>query len=341
MTVIHTSNLYYNEWSGPLAKLLVDRTLATKGMTQASRVFFANSGTEANEAALKFARKFGKYAAKNASEEKFEIISFYHSFHGRTFGSLTATPNEKYQKPFKPMVPGFKYATYNDIDSVDSLISDKTCAVIIEPIQGEGGVYTASKEFMVALRQKCDEVGALLIFDEIQSGLGRSGHVWAHEAFGPGAQPDILTMAKALGNGVPIGATMVTERVAEAIKIGDHGTTFGGNPLACRVAHYVVGKLTTPEFLSSVQDKSRIFKAGFDKLMAKYPNLVTEIRGTGMIWGIQLSTDPTPAVNAAREKGLLIITAGTNTIRVVPPLIISEQEIEEGLQILDASLSSL
>ncbi|KAK9366685.1 pyridoxal phosphate-dependent transferase [Lipomyces kononenkoae] len=339
LKMIHTSNLYYNEWTGPLCKLLIERTLATKGMQSASRVFIANSGTEANEAALKFARKYGKLSPGGA-QDKYEVVSFYNSFHGRTMGSLSATPNPKYQKPFGPMVPGFKYATYNDIDGLD-IITKNTCAVIIEPIQGEGGVNFATPEFMTAVRKKCDQVDAVLIFDEIQSGLGRSGYLWAHEAFPAEAQPDILTMAKALGNGIPIGAAMVSERIAEAIKIGDHGTTFGGNPLATRVAHYVVDKLSTPTFLDQVKHKGEIFRSGLERLKEKYASVITEIRGTGLIWGIQLNRDPNPIVDAARLRGLLVITAGNNTVRIVPPLVVTEQEILEGIEILNSAFASL
>ncbi|KAK9448287.1 pyridoxal phosphate-dependent transferase [Limtongia smithiae] len=339
MKTIHTSNLYYNEWTGRLCKLLIERTLATDGMASASRVFVGNSGSEANEAALKFARKYGKTGPKG-SPEKTEVVSFHRSFHGRTFGSLSATPNLKYQKPFAPMVPGFKYATFNDVGSLD-LITKNTCGVIIEPIQGEGGIFPASQEFMEALRKKCDEVDAILIFDEIQCGLGRTGFLWAHEAFGPLAQPDIMTTAKALGNGIPIGAAIVSEKVAEVIKIGDHGTTFGGNPFATRVAHYVVEQLSTPEFLDSVKHKAELFRAGLEQLKEKYPTIATEIRGSGLMWGVQLNQDPTPVVDAARLRGLLVITAGENTLRIVPPLVIKEEEILEGLEILESAIASL
>ncbi|KAK9239440.1 pyridoxal phosphate-dependent transferase [Lipomyces kononenkoae] len=339
LKMIHTSNLYYNEWTGPMCKLIIERTRATKGMQSASRVFVANSGTEANEAALKFARKYGKLTP-GGGEHKYEVVSFYNSFHGRSMGSLSATPNPKYQKPFAPLVPGFKYATYNDIDGLD-VITKNTCAVIIEPIQGEGGVYFATPEFITALRKKCDEVDAVLIFDEIQSGLGRSGYLWAHEAFPAEAQPDVLTMAKALGNGIPIGAVMVSERIAEAIKIGDHGTTFGGNPLATRVGHYVVDRLSTPEFLDEIKRKAEVFRSGLEQLKEKYPSVITEIRGTGLIWGIQLNRDPNPIIDAARQRGLLVISAGNNTVRIVPPLIIKEQEILEGIEILNSSFASV
>ncbi|KAK9246995.1 pyridoxal phosphate-dependent transferase [Lipomyces tetrasporus] len=339
LNMIHSSNLYYNEWTGPLCKLLVERTLATKGMQSASRVFVSNSGSEANEAALKFARKYGK-ASRGGGDDKYEVVSFYNSFHGRTMGSLSATPNPKYQKPFAPLVPGFRYARYNDIAGLD-VITKNTCAVIIEPIQGEGGVYVATPEFITALRKKCDEVDAVLIFDEIQCGLGRSGFLWAHEAFPAEAQPDILTMAKALGNGIPIGAAMVSERIAQAVKIGDHGTTFGGNPLATRVAHYVVDKLSTREFLDDVKHKAELFRAGLEQLKEKYPSVVTEIRGTGLIWGVQLNREPNAVVDAARLRGLLVITAGTNTIRIVPPLVVKEEEILQGIEILDDAIASL
>ncbi|KAK9477486.1 pyridoxal phosphate-dependent transferase [Lipomyces japonicus] len=339
LQIIHTSNLYYNEWTGQLCKLIVEQTHASGAFQAAKKVFLANSGSEANEAAIKFARKYGK-SVKGGGDHKYEIVSFKNSFHGRTLGSLSATPNEKYQKPFQPLVPGFKVATYNDIESVYATVNENTCAVIIEPIQGEGGVYTATEEFIVALRKKCNEVGALLIFDEIQSGVGRSGNLWAHAAFPQEAQPDILTMAKALGNGIPIGAAMVTQEVAEIIKPGDHGTTFGGNPLASRAAHHVFGKIANQEFLNRVKQKAEIFRAGLETLKEKYPSVVIEVRGTGLIWGLQLSFDPSKVVDAARLRGLLVITAGHNTVRIVPPLVITEDEISEGLSILDNAIAS-
>ncbi|KAK9468017.1 pyridoxal phosphate-dependent transferase [Lipomyces arxii] len=334
--LMHCSNLYYNEWTGPLCKLLIERTLATRGMQSAARVFVANSGTEANEAAIKFARKYGKTVG---GDNKYEILSFYSSFHGRTMGALSATPNEKYQKPFAPMVPGFKYAKFNDMAALDS-IDKNTCAVLVEPIQGEGGVNVGTDEFMLALRKKCDQVDALLVFDEIQCGMGRTGYLWAHESLPVEAQPDVLTMAKSLGNGFPIGAAMVSEKVAQAIKIGDHGTTFGGNPLASRVAHHCVSVISQPEFLGNVKLKAELFKAGLETLKEKYPGLVSEIRGTGLIWGVQLNKSPDAIVEAARLRGLLVITAGVNTIRIVPPLVISEDEVLEGLRILDLAIAS-
>lgn len=334
--LVHTSNLYNNPWTGELSKLIVTRTRAAGAMQSASRVFICNSGSEANEAAIKFARKVGK--TRDSSGAKFEIVSFYNSFHGRTMGSLSATPNPKYQKPFSPMVPGFRYGTYNDEAGIKDLITESTCGVIVEPIQGEGGVNVANPSFLQALRKRCSEVGAVLIYDEIQCGLSRTGQLWAHQILPVSAHPDILTTAKALGNGFPIGATIVSEDVAEKIVTGDHGTTFGGNPLACRLAHHVFSRLSDPELQKGVLQKESFFRAGFEKLRRRFPDVITEVRGRGLILGLQLNQDPTPIVTAARERGLLIITCGTNVLRFVPPLVISNDEIAEGLAILEETM---
>jgi acetylornithine aminotransferase len=305
-------------------------------MHNASKVFICNSGSEANEAAIKFARKVGK--SRDPSGNKVEFVSFSNSFHGRTMGSLSATPNPKYQKPFAPMLPGFKYGTYNDEAAINDLVNENTCGVIVEPIQGEGGVIVANDSFLQALRSRCNEVGAVLIYDEIQCGLSRTGKFWAHGSLPASAHPDVVTTAKALGNGFPIGATMVSEDVAKCIVTGDHGTTFGGNPLACRLAHYIVSRLAEKELQDSVVKHEKVFRRGFEKLQAAYPKMVREIRGRGLILGLQLKVDPTPIITAARERGLLIITGGVNTLRFVPPLIITEREIEEGLSILDQAM---
>ncbi|MCJ1253896.1 acetylornithine aminotransferase [Lignoscripta atroalba] len=335
-TLVHTSNLYHNPWTGELSKLIVTKTRESGSMHTASKVFVCNSGSEANEAAIKFARKVGK--VRQPSGEKNEIVSFYNSFHGRTMGSLSATPNPKYQKPFSPMVPGFKYGSFNDITGINDLVSENTCGVIIEPIQGEGGVNVATPEFLQALRNRCDEVGAVLIYDEIQCGLSRTGQLWAHQSLPASAHPDILTTAKALGNGFPIGGTIVSEEVSDCIKTGDHGTTFGGNPLACRLAHYIFSRLSERELQQGVLEKEQIFRKGFDRLQSLYPDMIKEVRGRGLLLGLQLAQDPTPIVSAARERGLLVITCGTNTLRFVPPLIISNEEIEEGLGILEDAM---
>ena len=338
-TLVHCSNLYYNPWIGQLSKLLVEKTREAGGMKDVAKVFIANSGSEANEAALKFARKVGKTVQPDGS--KSEIVSFNQSFHGRTFGALSATPNPKYQKPFSPMVPGCKYGNINDLDGVDNLVTDSTCGVIIEPIQGEGGVNVASQEFLLALRKRCNEVGAVLIYDEIQCGLSRTGKLWAHVDLPPEAHPDILTTAKALGNGYPIGATLVTDEVSSKIVTGDHGTTFGGNPLACRLAHYIVNRLSDPELQKSVMQKEARFRKHFARLHERFPDIVREVRGKGLILGLQLNSDPAPVVTAARERGLLVITCGTNTLRFVPPLVIAEAEIDQGMNILEDAMNAV
>ena len=336
-TLVHCSNLYHNAWTGELSKLIIKKTREQEAMHGASKVFISNSGSEANEAAIKFARKVGK--VREPSGRKTEILSFHNSFHGRTMGSLSATPNPKYQTPFSPMVPGFKYAPYNDVSNLSEHITESTCGVIVEPIQGEGGINVASSTFLQALRDRCNVVGAVLIYDEIQCGLSRTGQLWAHQAAPESAHPDILSTAKALGNGFPIGATIVTEEVAECVVTGDHGTTFGGNPLACRLGHYIFSRLSDTALQVAVLEKSQVFLSGFKRLQTRFPSQISEIRGRGLILGLQLNSDPTPIITAARERGLLVITCGTNTLRFVPPLTISEEEIREGLGILEDAMT--
>ncbi|ODM16093.1 Acetylornithine aminotransferase, mitochondrial [Aspergillus cristatus] len=349
-TLIHASNLYHNYWTGALSELLIQTTVDSGAMRDASQVFISNSGTEANEAAIKFARKVGR--SLDPSGEKHELVSFHNSFHGRTMGALSATPNPKYQTPFAPMIPGFKYGNYNDVAQIQTLVTEKTCGVIVEPIQGEGGINMATPEFLVALRKRCDEVGAVLIFDEIQCGLSRTGTLWAHAhpslapASGQAAHPDILTSAKALGNGVPIGATIISGKsVGEHIKAGDHGTTFGGNPLACRVAHHIVQRLASSEVQNAVEVSSAKFVLGFQELQEKYPDVISEIRGRGLILGIQLkkeySAKAGELIGAARERGLLVITAGDGCLRFVPPLNIGEEQIKAGLKILGEAFEAV
>ncbi|KAI1183105.1 acetylornithine and succinylornithine aminotransferase [Nemania serpens] len=317
-TLLHTSNLYFNPWTGALSEQLVQKTVQSGGMHDAESVFVCNSGSEANEAAIKFARKVGKTLDPTGS--KYEMVSFRGSFHGRTMGSLSATPNPKYQEPFSPMVPGFKYGTYNDVAAIPGLVTEKTCGVIIEPIQGEGGVNVATNEFLIALAKRCREVGAVLIYDEIQC--------------------DIITSAKALGNGFPVAAVITNSFVSDKIKIGDHGTTYGGNPMACRIAHHVVERLADAALREGVVAKGKMLKEGLEQLRHEFPDLIGEIRGRGLIVGAQLTQDPSPIIKAARERGLLIITCGTNTLRFVPPLTISDDEIRTGLRILSDAIKS-
>lgn len=339
LKLMHSSNLYYNRPAGELAAKLVERTKASGGMSDALRVFLCNSGTEANEAALKFARKYGK----SQSPEKYEIITFNNSFHGRTMGALSVTPNPKYQEPFAPLVTGVKVADAGNIESVKALISkDKTCAVIIEPIQGEGGVNPVDPDFLVALKQLCVENDVILIYDEIQCGLGRSGKLWAHGFLPTEAHPDILTMAKALGNGFPIGAVMVAEKVEKALAVGDHGTTYGGNPLGSAIGSYVVDQVSNGDFLASVNGKSEKFLARFKQIAEKYPQKVTAVKGKGLLIGLQMAdeVDAGSVVSLARDNGLLVITAGMNVVRVVPALNIPDEAIEKGLDILEQAVAA-
>lgn len=339
-TLVHASNLYHNPWTGPLSKLLVEKTLDSGCMQSAEAVFICNSGSEANEAAIKFARKIGKMgSSSNASKHK--IVAFKNGFHGRTMGSLSATFNPKYQAPFSPMVPGFSMGLFNDISSLQDLVTDETCGVIVEPIQGEGGVQVATPEFLVALARRCRQVGAVLIYDEIQCGLSRTGTLWAHGNYPPEAHPDILTTAKALANGFPIGATMVSKEVNEKIMIGDHGTTFGGNPLACRLAHHVLSRLAEPALQKAVRVKSDLFQSRLAAIRHRFPDAAAEVRGRGLMLGLQLMRDPGPIIDAARERGLLVITAGTNTLRFVPSLNVTEEEIGLGLDILEESIAAV
>ena len=339
-TLIHCSNLYYNPWTPELSKLMIEETQRQSPGSHLSQVFISNSGSEANEAALKFARKVPYGKDPNTTQR--DIVSFHGSFHGRTYGSLSATPNKKYQPPFAPMLPGFRYGTFNDVEAVPELVTKDTAGVIVEPIQGEGGINMATPEFLQALRKRCDEVGAVLIFDEIQCGLSRTGDLWAHTA--SDVQPDILTTAKALGNGIPIGATLVSGKtVAPFIKTGDHGTTFGGNPFCCRIAHHVFGRLAKAQLQEDVRIKSTLFFSAYDTLNMKYPGVLTQVRGRGLIVGYQMSDEhkskASEVVTAARERGLLIITAGDGVIRIVPPLIITAEEINKGLEILDEAMA--
>jgi acetylornithine aminotransferase len=338
-TLLHASNLYHNPWTPTLSKLMIEETEKQSPGTTLSQVFVSNSGSEANEAAIKFARKVAY--AKDPESSQREIVSFHDSFHGRTYGSLSATPNKKYQPPFGPMLPGFRYGKYNDVAAVDELVTKDTAGVIVEPIQGEGGINIATPEFLQALRKRCDEVGAILIFDEIQCGLSRTGDLWCHTA--SGVHPDILTTAKALGNGIPIGATLVSGvSVAPFIKTGDHGTTFGGNPFCCRVAHHVFQRLAKPELQEDVRVKGTLFKSAFDTLSLKYPGVLKEFRGRGLIVGYQLTdkakSKAAEIIAAARERGLLVITAGDGVLRIIPPLIITVEEINKGLGILDEAM---
>lgn len=339
-TLTHCSNLYYNIPAGELANKLVAKTIEAGGMQDAQRVFLCNSGTEANEAALKFARKY----AKSKSESKTEIIAFENAFHGRTLGALSVTANPKYQAPFAPLIPGVHTAQAGDLESVKKVISkDKTAAVIIEPIQGEGGVNVVDKDFLVELRKLCNDNNVVLIYDEIQCGLGRTSQLWKHCSLPSEAHPDIVTMAKALGNGFPIGATMISEKIEEALSVGDHGTTYGGNPLGAAIGSFVVESISEPKFLEDVSKKSELFHKLLSEIQEKHPESVKQIKGEGLLLGLELApeVDIGAIIAKSREYGLLVISAGGNVIRIVPALNIPEDVIKQGAAILAKSIASI
>ncbi|MBQ7476053.1 MAG: acetylornithine transaminase [Selenomonadaceae bacterium] len=323
--LIHVSNLYYTEPQANAAAKLVE-------LSGLDRAFFANSGAEANEGAIKIARKF----AKKISEDKTQIITAWDSFHGRTLATLTATGQPKYHKGFEPLPAAFDYVKYNDIADLESKISDKTCAVMLETIQGEGGVYTPTENYFKKVRELCDKHGALLILDEIQCGMGRTGKFFAYENYG--IKPDIVTLAKGLAGGVPIGAFVVTEKVAQAFHAGDHGTTFGGNPLACAAANVVLDTIPNEKFLSHVVEVGKYFKEKLFDLQKKYSEQISEVRGEGLILGLQLSNPKISGVeivNECMKRGAIInCTVGT-VLRFVPPLIITTAQVDEVVKILD------
>lgn len=322
----HVSNIYYSLPQVNLAERLVASSFA-------DRVFFSNSGTEANEAAIKFARKFQRFSHPNKTDPATEFISFSNSFHGRTIGSLALTSKEHYRTPFEPVMPGVTFLNYGDIKAAQELISSgKIAAVFVEPIQGEGGIYSATKDFLQALRVACDKSGSLLVYDEVQCGLGRTGYLWAHEAYS--VTPDIMTLAKPLAGGLPIGATLVTEKVNSAINNGDHGSTFAGGPLVCAAAIAVFDKISDPRFLGSVIKKGNYLKEILEEKVGGNSH-VKEIRGFGLIVGIELDVSASKLVDACRESGLLILTAGKgDVVRLVPPLIISEDELDCAVEII-------
>ncbi len=327
--LIHTSNYFYNE---PAAK-------AAKAITEVSgmdRVFFTNSGTEAIEGAIKLAKK---YAYLKDGSTDHEIIAMQHSFHGRSMGALAVTGNRHYQEAFGPMIPGIKFAQYNNLASVEELVNDKTCAIIFETVQGEGGIYPAKPEFIKGVRKLCDEKGILLILDEIQCGMGRTGTMFAYEQYG--VKPDILTVAKALGCGVPVGAFLAREEVAKALVPGDHGTTYGGNPLACAAAVKVLELFKKQNVLDNVKKVSAYLEKKLDEIAAEY-DYVVERRGLGLMQGLEINTDVKDlkkVIAACLDNGLILFTAGTNVIRFVPPLVISEADVDEMIAKLKKALA--
>jgi len=322
----HTSNLYSTEPQVELAERIVRHCFA-------ERVFFCNSGAEANEAALKLARRW----QRDRGEDRFEIIAFDGAFHGRTLFTVTATGTPAYWQGFEPMVPGIHHAPFGDLGAVKSLLSRQTAAIIVEPVQGEGGVRPAPEGFLAGLRELADENGCLLIFDEVQTGMGRTGPLFAHES--SGVVPDLMTLAKALGNGIPIGAMCASERVAASLVPGTHASTFGGNPLAAACASVVMDELTEGGVLAHAQDVGTYLGERLDDLAERAgEERVVEARGAGHLRGLEL-TKPAEAVMArCREDGVLVIQAGANVIRLAPPLIITRDQIDEGLAVLERAV---
>ena len=324
--VIHTSNLFYNV---PMVEA-AEKLLKASGL---NKVFFTNSGTEAIEGAIKAARK---YAWLKDQSTDHEIIAMRHSFHGRSLGALSVTGNAHYQEPFKPLIGGIRFADFNDLDSVKAQITEKTCAIILEPVQGEGGIYPASREFLQGLRKLCDEKDILLILDEIQCGMGRTGTMFAFQSYG--VMPDIMTCAKALGCGVPVGAFVLNEKTAgNSLAPGDHGTTYGGNPLACCAVSKVFDLFEEEKILEHVQETAPYLEEKLDKLVEKY-DFLTERRGKGLMQGLVVSGRPVGGIiNKAIENGLFVLSAGSDVLRFVPPLIITKADIDEMIEKLEKS----
>lgn len=324
--LIHTSNYYYNVPAVEAAKKL-------KKASGMDRVFFTNSGAEAVEGALKAARKYA-YLKDGSTEH--EIIALHHSFHGRTMGALSVTGNPHYREAFEPGIGNIRFADMNDFDSILNQVNDRTCAIIMETVQGEGGIYPAEEDFLKKVRALCDEKDILLILDEIQCGMGRTGHMFAWQKYG--VKPDIMTTAKALGCGVPVGAFLMTEKVGQnSLVAGDHGTTYGGNPLACAAVNKVLDLFEENHIIENVGKVAPYLEKKLDELVTKYDFLVTR-RGAGLMQGLVFDKPVAPYINKALEKGLILINAGTNIIRFVPPLVITEQNIDDMIGILDSCL---
>ncbi len=323
--LIHTSNLYYNVPAVEAAKKIVNTT-------KLDRVFFTNSGTEAIEGAIKLARK---YAYLKDGSTDHEIIAMEHSFHGRSLGALSVTGNSHYQEPFKPLIGGVKFAKFNDLESVKALVNEKTCAIIFEPVQGEGGIYPATDEFMQGIRELCNEKDIVMICDEIQCGMGRTGKMFAYEHYG--VLPDVVTSAKALGCGIPVGAFIAKENVAKAMVPGDHGTTYGGNPLATAAVSKVFDMFEENKILDNVNEVSKYLEEKLDEIVNEFPN-VSARRGKGLMQGLVLTTPVSETVKKCIENGLIVISAGSDVLRMVPPLVIKKEDVDKMIDILKKSL---
>lgn len=323
--MIHCSNLYYTEVQVEAAEKL-------KKLSGMDKVFFGNSGAEANEGAIKLARKY----ATNIDPEKIQIISALHSFHGRTLATLTATGQDHYHHGFGPLPAGFDYVPYNDIQALEAKMSDKTCAVMLEAIQGEGGVHVPDPDYLPKVRALCDKYNAVLIFDEVQCGMGRTGTFFGCQQFG--VKPDIVTLAKGLAGGVPIGAFMATDKVANAFHAGDHGSTFGGNPLACAAACVVLDALIDGNLMENAKEIGAYLQSKFEEYKAKYPNSIKEVRGRGLILGMELTRPGREIANECLDYGAIINCTAGNVLRFVPPLNITKAHVDELISVLDKVL---
>jgi acetylornithine aminotransferase/acetylornithine/N-succinyldiaminopimelate aminotransferase len=324
-TLIHVSNLYHTAPQIHLAKLLCDHSFA-------DRVFFCNSGAEANEAALKLARK---YAKERYASDRYEVIATRNSFHGRTLATVTATGQEKYQHGFEPLMPGFKHVPYNDLRAMERAIDSRTAAILVEPIQGEGGVNVPDDDYLPGLRKLCDESGALLILDEVQTGLGRTGRLWAYEH--AGVEPDVMTLAKALANGVPIGAMLAREEPARALGPGTHASTFGGTPFVASVALATLTTVLDEKIPERAARTGRLLMDGLETLAGTVP-AIRAVRGRGLLIGVELDRPAGPVVDACRDAGLLALTAGERVLRLTPPLIVEPADCARALAIVGAAL---
>ncbi len=323
--IFHVSNLYYNKYTVMAAERL-------NKAAGSDRVFFANSGAEANEAALKLARKYGFKTGRT------KVLSFEHSFHGRTYGAITLTGQEKYHKGFAPMVPDIEYATYNDLESVKAKLDDSFIAIIVEPVQGEGGIIPAKKEFLEGLRKICDEKDMLLIYDCVQCGMGRTGKLFAWQHYG--VKPDLMSLAKALGGGLPLSALCGYGKAADIFTPGDHASTFGGNPVASALALTVLDELEGG-LAESVLENGEYLRKKLQILKEKYPSVCTDVRGLGLMMGLEVKLPPATIINKCREKGVILCSAGYDVVRFVPPLIISKEELDIAVDTLDEVISKL
>ncbi len=320
--LLHLPNNYCHPWQGKLAKAIIEKSFEGK-------CFFANSGAEANEGALKLARLVGSQKGRH------EVITFKQSFHGRTFATLTATGQDKVHKGFEPLVPGFHYAEFNNLESVKALVNEKTAAIMLEPIQGEGGVYPATTEFLKGLRALCDEHGIVLIFDEVQTGIGRTGTWFGFQQYG--VEPDVMTLAKALGGGIPIGAFVAKPQFADKMQPGTHASTFGGSPFVCAVAQAVLDTIENQNLLINVNQLSAKVMQRFEQLKGEL-NVIKDVRGSGFLIGIEVEEDVSLLIAKCMEKGVLVNRAGTNVLRILPALNIFEDDLMKGVDVIEEVL---